>query len=93
MEIVAAVLEVLNDHDPEGLLAMGAPTDEYDAEAVELAVLIPREPPPMEADVEEVWRRWFGEHHHLRGDLLRSVTDELRGLHHRSRSAGPGGLH
>ena len=82
-QLFAAVRHVLTKHDPEGLLAIGAPGDEYDTEAAELAALVRLDEPPMEAAVEQVWRRCFGERHHLRSDRLRAVTDDLRYLRQR----------
>jgi hypothetical protein len=76
-----AVISVLRRHDPEGLLAMGAPQDEYDYEATDLAALVGGVAPPLEAAVETIWRRAFGDRHHLQGELLRVVTDDLRALH------------
>lgn len=55
-----AVLDVLGRVDPEGLLAIGAPADEYDAEAAELAGRL-RDGRPITTDVlGDVWERWFG---------------------------------
>ena len=56
----AAVLHVLSREDPEGLLASGAPTDEYSNEAADLAGSL-RDGRPLTAEVlVEVWERWFG---------------------------------
>ncbi len=55
-----AVLQVLNREDPEGLLAAGAPLDEYSNEAADLAVLL-REGRPVTTEVlVDVWEHWFG---------------------------------
>lgn len=54
------VLGVLNREDPEGLLALGAPTDEYSHEADDLARWL-RGGLPLTGEVlTEVWERWFG---------------------------------
>lgn len=50
----------MSREDPEGLLAAGAPADEYANEAVDLAALL-RAGQPVTGDVlVEVWERWFG---------------------------------
>lgn len=55
-----AVLVVLTRVDPEGLLAIGAPADEYAFEADELAGRL-RDGRPVTTEVlVEVWERWFG---------------------------------
>ena len=56
----AQVLEVVNYYDPENLLAIGAPADEYECEVHDLSVRI-RSGEPMTSDVvRTVWERWFG---------------------------------
>lgn len=55
-----AVLQVLSREDPEGLLASGAPADEYAYEADDLARRL-REGCAVTGEVVvEVWERWFG---------------------------------
>ena len=55
-----AVLRILSREDPEGLLAIGAPTDEYSNEAADLAGLL-RDGRSVTGEVMvEVWERWFG---------------------------------
>ncbi|MGH3436959.1 MAG: hypothetical protein ACRDRN_10900 [Sciscionella sp.] len=56
----AAVLDVLSNHDPEGLLSAGAPADEYTLEADDFARRL-RDSQQITGDVVvEVWERWFG---------------------------------
>ena len=51
---------MLSREDPEGLLAIGAPYDEYAPEAEDLAQRL-REGRPITGEVlVEVWERWFG---------------------------------
>lgn len=51
---------MLSREDPEGLLALGAPADEYAVEADDIARWL-RDGRPVDADVLiEVWERWFG---------------------------------
>lgn len=55
-----AVLRVLSREDPEGLLAAGAPTEEYSNEAADLAELL-RDGRPVTGEVlVQVWELWFG---------------------------------
>ena len=49
---------MLNAEDPLGLLAMGAPEDEYDPEVQDF---ISRSTPVTQARVREVFIKWFGE--------------------------------
>jgi hypothetical protein len=52
-----AILHVLSREDPEGLLAIGAPTDEYAHEAHDLARWL-RDGRPITGEVlVEVWER------------------------------------
>jgi hypothetical protein len=58
----AAVDRILREADPIGLIAMGAPDDEY---APELRTLLPRlneasSPVEMQRIVHEEFVRWFG---------------------------------
>ncbi|MEJ7764670.1 MAG: hypothetical protein WKF86_04170 [Acidimicrobiales bacterium] len=83
----AEVKRVVDAADPIGLLATGAPDDEYDFEVTDLVKLVlgPRE---ITADrVDAVWTRWFGDHdwygttadnmaHELSVIRLRRVADE-----------------
>jgi hypothetical protein len=57
---LAAVRAVLNEHDPEGLLELGAPADEYDPEAEEFVRLLARGDEIKSAVVVDVWEHWFG---------------------------------
>lgn len=55
-----AVLTVLGRADPEGLLASGAPVDEYANEAADLADRLRRGRRVTGEVLVEVWERWFG---------------------------------
>ena len=56
----AAVLGVLSRKDPEGLLSVGAPADEYEPEADDLARRL-RSGRGITGEVlVDVWERWFG---------------------------------
>ncbi|MEQ1786131.1 MAG: hypothetical protein ABL966_03690, partial [Acidimicrobiales bacterium] len=60
-DALADVAAVISRHDPIGLRAMGAPDDEYEPEVTDLVRLVMRSDPFGEAEVDEVWRRWFGD--------------------------------
>lgn len=53
-------LAVLNKHDPEGLLDLGAPKDEYQPEAADFARRLGTGQPITPDVVIEMWERWFG---------------------------------
>jgi hypothetical protein len=55
-----AVLDVLNREDPEGLLAAGAPVDEYANEAADLAGRLRDGRAVTREVLVDVWERWFG---------------------------------
>lgn len=73
----ADVAAVVSRHDPIGLFSMGAPNDEYDAEVTDLVRLVMRSDPFGEAEVDEVWRRWFGDDYSARHrvELTAQVVD------------------
>ncbi|GAA2988819.1 hypothetical protein [Streptosporangium longisporum] len=57
--LTAAVRALIDRYDPEGLLGMGAPDDEYDPEVRDLTALV-RGGEEITADVVgSVWNRWF----------------------------------
>ena len=78
------VRAVIDRLDPIGLLASGAPDDEYDPQVTDLVRLVLRPAPLGEAQVDEVWRRWFGDDYSAVGtsELARQVN-ELRTLQRR----------
>lgn len=77
---LAAVRDAIDRHDPEGLLGIGAPPDEYEPEARDLVRLVLSVPLVTSPEVEQVWRRWFGEHHRLTDGSLDSLTAQLLAL-------------
>ncbi|SEG60699.1 hypothetical protein SAMN05444920_103429 [Nonomuraea solani] len=59
-QVAAAVRALINRYDPEGLLGMGAPDDEYDPEVGDLTALVCGGREEITADaVRSVWNRWF----------------------------------
>jgi hypothetical protein len=69
---------VVEEVDPEGLLAIGAPSGEYDSEADEFTSLIVHGN-LSEQTVLAVWEERFGPGSHLaeHPDVLASLTSEL----------------
>lgn len=72
------VRSVVDAADPEGLLELGAPADEYDPEVDDLARLV-RNGEVTADSVLAVWERWFGPGSALQSDqtLLEHLTQEL----------------
>lgn len=64
-EVFWAVLELISRADPEGLLGIGAPPDEYEPEARTIYSRLPeaRSAPDVRRIVEEEFNRWFGTTH------------------------------
>jgi hypothetical protein len=73
-----AVGHVVDEIDPEGLLAIGAPPGEYANEIDRLASLIVRDY-VNEQSVLAVWERAYGPESYLfhRPDMLTSLTRQL----------------
>jgi hypothetical protein len=78
--------EVINREDPVGLLALGAPEDEYDPEVRDL---ISRPTAVTRARVREVFLKWFGEDNgRLPGPVVERIADQLDALR-RDAANGP----
>ncbi|WP_157248566.1 hypothetical protein [Nonomuraea typhae] len=58
-QVTAEVRSLINGYDPEGLLGMGAPEDEYESEVGDLAALVHAGQEITAAAVSSVWNRWF----------------------------------
>lgn len=58
---LAIVIGVLNTFDPEGLLKMGAPKDEYTSEAKSILEAIDAGKELDAELVRSIWAKWFGE--------------------------------
>lgn len=72
----------MNDLDPEGLIALEAPEDEYDPEVSDLVDLILGGRPVSGRAVSEIWIRWFGldaADVAARQDDLHQLAERLRG--------------
>jgi hypothetical protein len=78
----AHVRRVVNAADPEGLLDLGAPADEYDPEVEDLTRLV-QHGDVTTATVREIWERWFGPGSALQDNpaLLEHLTQQLRREH------------
>ncbi|MGC5013599.1 hypothetical protein ACLQ2R_22790 [Streptosporangium sp. DT93] len=59
--LTTAVRELINRYDPEGLLGMGAPDDEYDSEVRDLTALVRGREKITAGVVGSVWNRWFND--------------------------------
>ena len=75
----AHVRRVVDAADPEGLLDLGAPPDEYDPEVEDLARLV-QHGDVTPHSVLQIWERWFGPGSALQHDpaLLEHLTQQLR---------------
>ncbi|MFI6505098.1 hypothetical protein [Nonomuraea typhae] len=58
-QVTAEVRSLINGYDPEGLLGMGAPEDEYDSEVGDLAALVHAGQEITATAVSAIWNRWF----------------------------------
>lgn len=56
----AAVKRLVDQLDPEGLLRIGAPPDEYDAEIDDFVAAVLADATVTESLVQDIWARWFG---------------------------------
>jgi hypothetical protein len=89
-EAVTAVRELVNRIDPMGLIAVGAPVDEYDNEVSDLVRLVMRRDRIGAEHVDAIWRRWFGDSYASvdNSGMLAEQAEELR--HLQTRFARPG---
>jgi len=67
----------VNSVDPVGLIAMGAPEDEYDPEVADLVRLRGH---VVAADVVTVFVRWFGEDGQLERQQAQDIADAMNNL-------------
>lgn len=72
-----AILAVLTRHDPEGLIRLGAPADEYAPEARDLTQRIISGQVITEAALVAVWTAWFGDTAHLLHDLSAPIRTAI----------------
>lgn len=77
--LVERVMGVLNHHDPVGLIALGFPSNEYLAEAQELAQLLNVNGTVTRDEVDSVWLKWFSEPIASPG-VAEAVAADLRAL-------------
>jgi hypothetical protein len=86
LEVAQAVDEI----DPEGLLGMGAPPEEYGGESDRLTSLVVRDE-LTEQSVLAVWERAFGPGSYLsrRPDMLTSLTQRLLEVRDRRPRSSP----
>lgn len=79
--LLDAVRRIVDGLDPQGLLALGAPADEYSPEVAALAELVAAGPVGA-AGVLAVWEHWFGPASSLarNPELLHRLTTALANL-------------
>ena len=79
--LLDAVHRIVDALDPEGLLAFGAPADEYSPEVAALAELVAAGPVSSDG-VLRVWEHWFGPGSSVarHPEALRRLTAALAGL-------------
>jgi hypothetical protein len=82
-EVLLRIREIIDRYDPEGLLAMGSPEDEYEPEAHDLVRFVLGTQEPTRESVDFVWHRWFSV------DLQPDVADAINNDLHRLRAAIP----
>lgn len=60
--VLKVVTERINEWDPEGLLDLGAPIDEYETEIEEITegVLEARDEIDIADEIQDVFKRYFG---------------------------------
>ena len=88
-QIFTAVRALINHYDPEGLLEMGAPADEYASEAGDLTALVLGRAEITPEAVALIWNRWFdngvSDWCTRRPEQLAKVASELERLRRESR--------
>jgi hypothetical protein len=81
-------LQVISRHDPEGLLDIGAPSDEYAPEAEDFARLLTAGATLTPEVVADVWEHWFGPDSGLVTDggpaAVSALADDLDDLRRRA---------
>ena len=81
VELIARVRAVIDALDPEGLLKMGAPDDEYGPEALDFANRIAEGEVMTSEVVQRVWVRWFSADCGLvQQALADAIAERLRDL-------------
>lgn len=84
----AAVKALVDARDPVGLLAQGAPENEYEPEVGDLVRLVLEREPPTGSTVNDIWCRWFGDEHTL-GPTADDLASQLANLQKRFRDTDP----
>jgi hypothetical protein len=75
-----AVREAVNAHDPQGLLALGAPPHEYDPEVRALTHALRRGRPATRGLVLDVMSRWSGTGEPPDESAAEGLARRLRGI-------------
>jgi hypothetical protein len=84
-EVTAEVKALVDRADPEGLLGMGAPADEYDDAVAELTRRVLKDEPLDSASIE----RWFSSVYGAAPAGAGALAQELAKLRQRAQNDGP----
>lgn len=76
------VQEIINQHDPVGLVAGGAPDDEYDTEIGEIIAILRTETEKnsLADKINSIFKEAFGNEIEQNKDLYLIIADELLNL-------------
>ena len=66
-QAVERTRDIVNRHDPIGLIALGAPADEYDHQIAKLTILVLGASTVDETVVDQIWIRSFGTEYSMSG--------------------------
>jgi hypothetical protein len=78
--LVLAVCELMTRYDPRGLIEIGAPRDEYEPEAVDIAALLLATGTITLDQFMTIWHHWFGDHPSDRPSDAAEIVAELQTL-------------
>jgi hypothetical protein len=82
-DLRAAVRAIIDAADPVGLLAIGAPADEYEWEVNDLVALVRSGKKPTSRRVRAILRRWFGKRTRISRATVAQIADGLAGISQR----------
>jgi hypothetical protein len=76
--LVAAVRAAVNQIDPVGLLALGCPDDEYEAEIADIVERLRQGQAPSPAMVRAVLDHWFGPEVAIADEAIKALAAAVR---------------
>ncbi|PJB84973.1 hypothetical protein CO086_00725 [Candidatus Uhrbacteria bacterium CG_4_9_14_0_8_um_filter_41_16] len=74
---IELIHEIINKHDPMGLLAGGAPTDEYDWEALQIARILRDAPGDLEKSIYQMFVDRFNEETAGDKNKYKALADDI----------------